>query len=331
MKVNGFKKQYVLLIIVLLGFLSVFGPRAKTAEETKPDKRPLTVQDIMKFKSINDPIISEDGMWVAYSEQPDRGYGEVVVYHMTDKKEPFKLISMGKKPKISKDSRWIALLIAPDPKELEKEEKENDEKLKTDMALLNTSSGEIIYFDKVKSFAFSENSQWLVYQCCPLKKKKEDVTNKEKTLKRDNKKKIADKWEKRAFPLVLRHLPTAKEIRINNVIYFALDPSTRYLAYSIYSTNTRGKDNGLFVRKLKKAAAPEKKIHSEPKALYTNLTWSKTKSRLAFLFHSNKEAEAEDKAKKTFLSGLLVWDGIKKKLYSAVSKKKIPKGWMIPD
>jgi dipeptidyl aminopeptidase/acylaminoacyl peptidase len=356
MKTKGHKKQYILSMIVLLGFLSVLGLRAETTEDAKKGKRPLTIQDIMKFKSINDPLVSEDGMWMVYNAQPDRGYGEVVIYHLTDKKEPFKFISLGKKPKISTDSRWIAALIAPDPKELEKEKKENKEKPETGMALLDTTTGEIFYFEKVKFFAFSENSKWLVYQCFPIKKKKENMTGKEKTLKKDNKKKISvpyyadprpesydynpsvfsvfsvgsiftvDKWKKKAFPLMLRHLPTGREIHIKNVIYFALDPSNRYLAYSTY--NTKGKDNGLFVRHLKKTGAQEKKIHSESRSVYTNLTWSKTKSRLAFLFHRNKKTE--DKAKETFLSGLWVWDGIKDKCYSAVSKKKIPKGWMIP-
>jgi dipeptidyl aminopeptidase/acylaminoacyl peptidase len=298
----------------------------ETAEGAKTGKRPLTIQDIMKFKSINDPLISEDGMWVVYNAQPDRGYGEVVVYHMTNKKEPFKFIPLGKKPRISTDSRWIAVLITPDPKKLEKEKKENKEKPETGMALLDTTTGEIIYFDRVKYFSFSENSQWLVCKSDSDKKNKEDVKDQKKSTKEDNKKKIADKWEKKAFLLMLRHLPTGKEIHIKNVIYFALDPSNRYLAYSTYNTN--GKDNGLFVRNLEKAEALEKKIHSESGSVYTNLTWSKTKSRLAFIFH--RDEKLEDNVQETFLAGLWVWDGIKDKYYSAVSKKKIPKGWMIP-
>ncbi len=35
--------------------------------------KPLTVQDIMKFRSIQDAQIAEDGTWIAFTSRPDRG------------------------------------------------------------------------------------------------------------------------------------------------------------------------------------------------------------------------------------------------------------------
>ncbi|HLP62818.1 MAG TPA: prolyl oligopeptidase family serine peptidase, partial [Candidatus Deferrimicrobium sp.] len=104
-------------------------------------------------------------------------------------------------------------------------------------------------------------------------------------------------------------------------------PASHYLACSIY--NGEDQENGLFVRDLRDPAAPGKAIHTDMDALYTNLAWSKTKSRLAYIYHHQKD-EVNDK--KTFSSSLWVWDGDHDngKKYAAVPREKIAKGWMIP-
>lgn len=42
-------------------------------------KKALTGTDIMKFREIHNPVISDDGKWVAYNAQPDRGDEERIV------------------------------------------------------------------------------------------------------------------------------------------------------------------------------------------------------------------------------------------------------------
>ena len=337
MRLNRRVISFFLSLLMVTAVLSA-GLPAGQEETAVSNKRPLTLQDMMEFKSIEETVISDDGKWLAYTVQPDRGNGEVWVYRLGDKNEPYERIPRGKKPVISKDSRRIAVLIAPDAKELEKkelekkgwrkkelEEKEDEEIeiLPTGMALLDTVTGKLLTMANVKSFSFSENSLWMVYHHYPENEKSEVPRGEKQTAE----KKKGDKWAKRAFTMVLHHLASGKEIRIESVLHYALDPSpdVRYLAYSLY--NGEGKDNGLFVRNLETAEAAEKRIHSEIDALYTNLTWSKTKSRLAFILHRLKEAKED---RKTFSSGLWVWDGIKDKHHSAVPREKIPRGWMIP-
>ncbi|MDQ1353328.1 MAG: hypothetical protein QG657_3634 [Acidobacteriota bacterium] len=336
MKMNNDKKHDILLIIVLAVFFSLLGlsgqeqPKQTTqttqstqsGAEVKTGKHPMSLQDIMKFKTIKEALISDDGRWLVYTAQPDRGNSEVMVYRLGEKKEPYERISRGKSPAISRDSRWIASLITPDAPiilEFEKKKKKDATELQADMKLLDTATGNLNTFENVKSFAFAENSQWLTYRGY--------ASNKEKFGQNQIKK--DDQWSKRTFILTLRHLASQREIRIENVLYYALEPSPsgRYLVYSIY--NGEGQKNGLYVRDLSTPAAPEKTLHSEIDALYTNLTWSKTNSRLAYILHRHNEAA---KNKKTFSSGLWVWsgDGVKDKHYSAVPRKNIPKGWMIP-
>ena len=45
-----------------------------------PGTKTITFADLMKFRAIGGPVISEDGKVVAYGLQPDRGDGEAVVH-----------------------------------------------------------------------------------------------------------------------------------------------------------------------------------------------------------------------------------------------------------
>jgi hypothetical protein len=68
-------------------------------------------------------------------------------------------------------------------------------------------------------------------------------------------------------------------------------------------------------------------------ARYSNLSWSKKKSRLAFIFHKKTEdivTGRKEKKNKLYTSALVIWDGIEKQLKTAISKKRLPAGWVIP-
>lgn len=356
------KRHFILLIIAVLLLVSGWQVRAgqdETAKAEETAKRPMTVLDMMKFRQIRHSTISDDGLWITYTEKPDRGNSEVVVYKPDQSGEPFKRIERGQQGVFSKDARWLAALIDPDA--LDKANKKKD--LKTGLMLLNTQTGETVTWEKVKSFVFSKDSQWLVYRCFPEKKKKDkkeqdkkEVKEEEKTVEKteekiekkveekkeekEDKKKAEDKWAKKSYPIVLYHLATGKEVRVPKVIYYALDHSSRYFAYSVYDAENNG--NGLFVRQLTKEGAPQRTVHAEPEALYTNLTWSKTKSRLGFIFHRNraefekikqekkKKKKGKQVSEKLYTSGLVVWDGVSRRRFIAVPKGNIPPGWMIP-
>jgi dipeptidyl aminopeptidase/acylaminoacyl peptidase len=307
-------------LILLLTFLFVNTNFLTPSSEIK--KRPLTVQDMMKFKAIKDTLISEDGKWIVYQVKPDRGNGEVFIYNSVSKKTIS--FEKGKKPIITKDGNWVAVAIEQDAQELIKETKKNQEKYKPSMALLETITGKVITIEKVKSFVFSEDSQWMIYQLYKIKKKDETQNQGEGKKKKE---KNENKWVKKTSPLILRRLSSLKEIRLENVLNFSLEPSSRFLAYSTF--NPDGKGNGLFVRDLKvKGRVLETSIHTENNGIYTNLTWSRTKSRLAFIFQRN--SVVKKRKSETFYSGLWIWDGEKRKSHSAISESKIPKGWIIP-
>jgi hypothetical protein len=330
-----FKRLNAAYLTFLLVFAVLFVPASTLSATPNTEKKPLTLQDMMKFKSIQNPGISEKGDWVIYNTSSDRGNGEAIAYSVNTGKTF--TIPRGDKPIITKDSRWVAAVIQPDAQELEKASKK--EKPKPGMALLDNFSGEIISVEKVKGFTFSDDSQWLVYRLYPEeeKEKEKQKSEEKKEEKKGKEDKEKEKKPPETSPLILRHLSSGKEIRIEKVGDSALDPGSRFLVYSIHDPDSDGNNNGLYIRELKKNADQEKKLHGDPKAKYSNLTWSKKKSRLAFLFHKNlqkdktkTEETQKDKKNKTYVSTLMVWDGLKDKLRTAAANESIPRGWMLP-
>jgi len=142
------------------------------------EKRPLSLQDVMKFRQIRAPVISEDGAWIACEIKPNRGDGVVEVHAVN---EGIKyIIERGSRPRISRDGRWVFATLLPEAVELEKKKK-NEEKTKSGLATLDLSTGEVTRIEKVKSYSISRDSLWVAYLQYREKKKEENKADKPKT------------------------------------------------------------------------------------------------------------------------------------------------------
>jgi hypothetical protein len=312
-------------------------------------KKPLSLQDMMKFKEIHDPLISDNGKWVVYNTTPGRGNGEVTVYQVETGKSF--LIERGAKPQITPNGAWIAAFVKPDFAEMEKAaaSKTKKKKLKNGLALLNSKTGKITAFKRVKAFGFSKDSKWMFYCLYPKekeKKEKKEVKDKKEKKKEKPEKKDPEDKKPETSTLVLRRLADGKEIKVEKSVHVVFDPRSKFAAYSVFDGKTTG-NCGLYIKNLGKDGAEAQKIHSEPLARYSNITWSKIKSRLAFIFHKKapkskhiepleeaKSKKPEDKVQKKgniYSSALLIWDGAKAKLRDAVPKKRMPAGWVLPN
>ncbi|TKJ32533.1 hypothetical protein CEE39_05260 [bacterium (candidate division B38) B3_B38] len=282
-------------------------------------KKALTFQDVMKFKAIMEAVVSENGSWIAYTAQPDRGDGKVNIHSTTEEK--VFTIKRGSKPVFSKHSHWVAVVIKPKAIELEKAKKE---KHKEGMALLETATGEVSHFEKVERFAFSDDSKWLAYHHFKEEEKpaKEEKMQSSQQPAASAEPKEDKKKKEIGSTLVLRHLASGQEISIPYVLSFAFDKSSRYLAYAI--ADPEGKDNGLFCRELQKEAFPQITITKTESSRYSNLTWSKKKSKLAFL------SAVEDEEGQAGPATLWVWDGETGESNQAVQAEGAPEGWMLP-
>ncbi len=306
------------IVLSLLLFMSLIFVQFSAAVE---QKKPLTVQDIMKFKHIRNPVISEDGGWIAYGTQPDRGDGDARIHSL--KTNNVYTVERGTRPVISKNSRWVAMIVRPGAVELEKAKKKKPEQR---MALLETSTGRVRQLERVDRFAFSDDSNWLA--CLHFKEEEkpeqEEKAQKEEKEKSPPEKKPAQKKRKSGSTLFLLHLESGKETGIPHVLSFAFDSSSRFLAYVV--ADPEGKDNGLYTMDLKRDNLPQSAIVKSEDGLFVHLVWTEKRSQLAFL---SQPGETEDKNIKGF--SLWIWDGETGKSVRAVAAEHAPQGWFIPE
>ena len=297
-----------LALILSIGVIST-AALLQAAEQ----KKALTVQDIMRFRQISETVISENGRWAAYTLQPDRGDG-VVEVRSTGGDRVF-TIDRGSRSAFSRDGLWLAAFIKPKAADAEKEGKD---KPKTGLAILDLSTGQVSDFEKVEKFSFSNDSAWIAYQLFKEEEKKE-----EKDQGKEGRDEPAKpKMKEAGTPLVLRHLSSGRELRIQSVLAFAFDESGRWVAYAVGEAD--GKRNGLYYRDLGHDAQAEKAISSTEKGVFAQLSWERESTRLAFI-----SAPADDKGNPGDGS-LWVWDSKTKSTLQAVSSAQVPKDWVIP-
>ncbi len=285
-------------IVFITVFISVFGIALSK------EKRAMTVDDVMKFKSIAGASISDNGKWIAYSAVPDRGDPEAF-FKATDRDTSFS-VKLGERPQFSKNSFWAVMSLKPKGTEFENAEKD---KPKSSMAIINLQTGEINKFENIKSFKFSEDSKWLVYQI-------NSETQKAKEGKDQPKNRIA------GSDLVLRQLETSSELNLQNVTEFEFDSLSQYLTYIVAEPNA--KKNGIFSIDLKGGAILPIKISGKENTQYSNIRWTTRAGRLAFISGKEKKDGDPDSCI------VNIWDNLTKEMVTAVSKDKIPEGWFVP-
>jgi len=307
-------KKVSLRLILAVFLCSVILQGGLAAESEQ--KKAMTFQDVMKFKEIRSPVISEDGLWLAYAAQPDRGDGEVKVQCMKTGK--VFTVERGSSPVISKDSCWVVMNVKPEAVKLEKTG--GIKKPKQGMAILETKTGKIKQFEKVERFALSDDSKWLAF--CYFKEEKADKEKPEKEAGEKPESAKEKKKEKVGSTMILLNLESKEEIQIHYVLSFSFDKSSKYLAYAV--AGPEGKDNGLYYIELNKESLPQNPIAKKEKGDYVNLTWSREASKLAFL---ESAGEGETKG----IASLFIWNGIKPESTLSVAAEDVPKGWLIPE
>ncbi len=272
------------------------------------NKKPLTLEDMMKFKYIHSPVISVNGKWLAYNVQPGRGDGEVIVQSLEMKKNYH--IDRGKNPSISQNEKWAAATIVP-PFDLTLKKTKN--KPKNSLALLNLQNGMIDTISNVKNYQFSEDGEWICWQY----EKPAEPKNKS-----DSDKKQEKKSKYIGADAVLRRLETKSDIKIPFLRTFSFDSLSQYFVYSISDTNSAS--NGLFFRDLQHHPEKADTIYFGQNLLFSGLSWHNSSQKLSFYM---SEIQKKDK---TSPASLYIFDFKNKKLTLAVADSVAPQGWQIP-
>lgn len=308
-------KFFRFTFLVLVSMLVILSPQdsaskdkkeKKDKKETKasiPEKKPFTFEDAMKFKTIKNTTISADGRFVGYVEMPDRGDGTLRLRSTED--STLYTIERGSTPRISKNSSWAAFLELPKAIDVENAKTPKD-KPKNNFYIMDLKSGKKIKRSVATKYEFSNNSLWLAYLG---------------EADKSDDKKMKDKQS--GSLLSLRHLESGTEIRIDDVVEFAFDSSANYIFYSVSSKS--GEGDGLYVRELNKAFAPESIIKQSDKSLACNITFSPNANLLAFAF-----SDLEDSGKPKEFSIYLWSPSNNNVVETIISKTNLPKDYYIP-
>ena len=311
----------------------------------------LTFRELMRTYKIQDPVISKDGSAIAYGLMPDRGDGAAVV-RAVDRRAEYR-VERGSKPQLSGDAQWMACAILPTQQERDEAAKKKGGKKKdgprNGLALVSMRDGSITQFEEVESFALSEDGKWLVRKHHAAKETKQ--ANKNETEDEGKPGSTAEQPERAAEAksteaegseesaktedpgekdrplgtrLVLRDLRNGEETTLDHVVDYALDEPSQHLAYSVAAP--KGDGNGLFVLNLAAASAETTVLRRDVAGRYSQLSWAKDSSRLAFV------AAIDDDLHDPGPADVWWWDGTKgttepKRLATSANA---PEGWRIP-
>jgi dipeptidyl aminopeptidase/acylaminoacyl peptidase len=256
-------------IVVLCGLLLLTPASAQ--------QRPLQVTDIMKFRQIVQPQLSDNGLWLAYSAMPDRGDSTFYVQSIAgDVTYETNFGSMGV---FSADGKYIAITVVPDLLSTEKADKKQKEKLKNSLEIIELASSKRMTYKNVKSFDLSDEHGYLAFLSGNIKTDEDDkekdsakaVEETDDEVKLFNEKRINSN-------LTLVNLMNFDEQQIDNVDSFAFSPKKATLVYSVSSE--QGEKNALKVIDLNEAKTTT--IIAQALASFNNFSWNEAGTKLAF-------------------------------------------------
>ncbi len=237
----------ILIVIALL-----FCTSSLTAQETG-EKKPLTIDDYSRWRSISSTAISDDGTWVTFTYSPFRSNDTLYVQSLESDKEY--TIPLGYRSKFSDDSNWVAYMITLPYEEAEKL-RDKKKPVPNKAELLNLESGEKWTWENASSSAFPKGSSHFL-----IKKAKTD---------RDA--------EHDGTDMILRNLSEGYEELIGSAGQFSFNKPGSVLAYTVDAADQNG--NGVYYIRLDTGA---RRPLDNGSADYSRLTWDEEGSALAVL------------------------------------------------
>ncbi len=270
-------------------------PRVAQAQQPAAAKRPLTMEDLLSWKGIRFPTMSNDGRWMAYVLAPNEGDGHFVVRNTaagaTETRMP-----IGESPSgfaatagvaISGNNRWAAYTIHPTADDAKKARRDR-RTLPTKVGVIELATGTKREFERVRSYKFAgDRSNVIALQLMPP-----DAPTSPGA---------APPGGAAAPPgggsvVLLVDLTGGAPITLASVGEYSFDESGQYFAYTTDQRDMLG--NGVQVRDL--ATGVVRALDGE-KAMYRRLTWADSGDALAVV------RSIADSASKDTLSTVLGW------------------------
>ena len=286
----------VLLTLCLL-------PTAGVAQQpVSAVKRPLAMEDLLSWKGIRAPTLSNDGRWMAYILAPNEGDAEFVLRGTAAGAKETR-VAIGEAPAagfgpatnvaISGNNRWAAYTVYPKADDAKKARKDR-RTLPTKVGVIELATGTKREFERVRSFRFAgDRSNLIALQLMPP-----DAPTGAGAGAGAGAAAAAAPTPVTAggSTVMLVDLTGGAPITLAAVGEFAFDESGNQLAYTVDQRDQLG--NGVQVRDLTTGVV--RALDGE-KALYRRLTWADSGDALAVL------RSVADSAVKDTLSTVLGW------------------------
>ena len=299
-------------------------------------QKPIQLADILAWKRIQNPVVSNNGEWFAYRIGPAEGDAEVVIRNLKSGKELRFPIGdpvasapapdaggppAGPPPAavgqlaISGDSRWAAFQSWPGTKEAKKLKKDR-KPIQTKAVLVELATGKKTEFEKTRRFQFSgEKSTALALHRYPADAPAGPPVPAAPGAPAADRPSGSD--------LLLYELASGSELNLGNVSEFAFDKKGDWMACIIDARDKAG--NGVTLRNMSTGALQSL---DSAAAVYKGLNWTEKGDGLAAIRGVDDKA-FEDKlysvvAFKGFGSGAPV-----KSVYDPKTDKSFPAGMTI--
>lgn len=281
--------RFLALVASLAAAVPSARAQAPSAASATPALRPLSLEDLLGWRSIRFPTFSNDGRWMAYVLAPNEGDAEFIV-RATSEGATETRIAIGEAPSgfgggagvaISGNNRWVAYTIYAKAEDAEKARRDRRTPA-TKVGVIELATGTRREFDRVRGFRFAgERSDIIALQHMPPEAPGGSG---------------ASGGSGSGTLITLVDLAGGTPVTIAGVGDYAFDSEGRFLAYTIDQRDQMG--NGVQLREL--ATGVVRALDAD-KAMYRRLAWADSGDALAVL------RLKPDSATKDTLATVLGW------------------------
>ncbi len=297
------------------------------------EQKPLNLSDVLAWKRIQTPVLSNDGGWFAYKLVPNDGNSQVVLKNIQSGAEqrfdigevvrpnPYEGGGAGMPPPpphdvvFSDDSKWLAFDVHPTQSEAHKLKKDH-KPLENKVILVELGNGKQTEFDRIRRFSFSgERSTAIALQrYAPVAAAGAGAAPppSPSAPKADDKPQGSD--------LIVLDLGTGEELNLGNVSDFAFDKKGNWFAWIIDAQDKLG--NGINLRNLSTGAVT---TLDSAKATYKALNWTEKGDALAAV-RGVDDKRYEDKVYTLLAFRNLTGTAPEKLVYDPSKDKAFPAG-----
>ncbi len=253
---------------------------------------PLDYKAYDGWTAIRSVAIADDGTSIAYALVPEDGDSTLVVRTLASGKEVRE--PRGLAPSYTGDGMFVIYTVAPlkaDVDAAKKAKKKPEDSPKNGVGLLDLATGTAVTFERIKEFKVAKHGGRFVAFLAEPKKAapvKTDVptgtpipspTGAASASPTPSSAPTPDAKKKDdGAELTIRDLQTATNVRVGNVVDFALSADDAYVAYATQSKD--GKADGMHVRSL--ANGTVRDLGTGP-GHFSNLAFSPEGAQLAYL------------------------------------------------